>query len=124
MFGRNETNGLYGQQRIENQGGFKTVSGFGNSKMMVSGNLFAELPYIPLLGVFADYGVFDDGNKLITAADLGLGIRLGDGLFSIYAPILETDNIKNSLKGVDYIHKIRFSINIKAYNYRKILSLF
>jgi hypothetical protein len=124
MFGRNETNGLYGQQRIENQGGFKTVSGFGNSKMMVSGNLFAELPYIPLLGVFADYGVFDDGNKLITAADLGLGIRLGDGLFSIYAPILETDNIKNSLNGVDYIHKIRFSINIKAYNYRKILSLF
>ena len=124
MFGRNETNGMYGQQRIENQGGFKTVSGFGNSKVMVSGNLFAELPYIPLLGVFADYGVFDNGNKLITAADLGLGIRLGDGLFSIYAPILETDNIKNSLKGVDYIHKIRFSINIKAYNYRKILSLF
>jgi hypothetical protein len=124
MFGRNETNGLYGQQRIENQGGFKTVSGFGNSKMMVSGNLFAELPYIPLVGLFADYGVFDNGSKLITAADLGLGIRLGDGLFSIYAPILETDNIKNSLNGVDYIHKIRFSINIKAYNYRKILSLF
>lgn len=125
MFGRNEIQGLWGQQRAENHGGFKTVSDFGfSNQFMASVNLYAELPYIPLLGIFADYGVFDNGNKLITAADLGIGLRIGDGLLSIYAPILETDNIKNSLSGVDYIHKIRFSINIKAYNYRKIINMF
>ena len=94
MLGRNEVQGVWGQQRIENHGAFKTVSDFGlSSRFMASANVYAELPWGPI-GIFGDYGVFDNGTKLITAANAGLGIRLLDGNIAAYFPIVQTDNIK------------------------------
>lgn len=122
MFGRNELQGVFGQQRIENHGAFKTVSDFGfSNKFMASANLYAELPWGPI-GVFADYGVFDNGNKLITAADAGLGLRLLNGDLAVYFPLLQTDNLSNSLSGLDYLNTVRFTINLSNYSYRKLLN--
>ena len=124
MFGRNETQGLWAQQRVENHGGFKTVSDFGfSNRFMASANLYAELPWGPI-GIFADYGVFDNGRKLITAADAGLGIRLFDGNLAAYFPLIQTDNLSNSLSGKNYFHTIRLTINLSNYSYQKIIRSF
>ena len=121
MFGRNESNGLWAQQRIENQGGFKTVSDFGfSTNFMASANLYAELPWGPI-GVFGDYGVFDNGNKLITAANAGLGIRLLQGNLAAYVPLISTSNIQNSLTQKEFIQTIRITLNISALTYRNLL---
>ena len=121
MFGRNEVQGVWAQQRVENHGAFKTVSDFGFSQsFMASANLYAELPWGPI-GVFADYGVFDNGNKLITSADAGLGLRLLNGDLAIYFPLIQTDNLKNSLNGSSYFQQIRFTLNLSNYSYQKLL---
>ena len=124
MFGRNEAQGLWAQQRVENHGGFKTVSDFGfSNRFMASANLYAELPLGPI-GVFADYGVFDNGRKLITSANAGLGIRLLDGNLAAYFPLLQTDNLNSSLAGKKYIHTVRITLNLSNYSYQKILRSF
>jgi hypothetical protein len=78
------------------------------------------LPWGPI-GVFADYGVFDNGNKLITSADAGLGLRLLNGDLAIYFPLIQTDNLKNSLNGSSYFQQIRFTLNLSNYSYQKLL---
>ena len=121
MFGRNEVQGLWSQQRAENHGAFKTVSDFGlSSSFMASANVYAELPWGPI-GVFGDYGIFDNGSKLITAANAGLGIRLLNGNISAYFPLIQTDNIKKSLKDKNYIHTVRFTFKLSSLSYSKIM---
>ena len=130
MFGRNETRGLYAQQRIANHGNFKTVSNFGSSsKFMLTTNLYAEIPYIPLVGIFADFGLMDNSfslasGSLESVADLGLGIRLWEDNLSIYYPLWETDNLKNSLAGYNWYNKIRLNINLNVYSYKELMKLF
>jgi len=117
MMGRNEIDGLWSNQRIENQGGFKTVSGFGTTTtQLVAANLFFDLPYIPFVGLFADFGVFDNAGVMTTVYDFGVGIRVADKI-GIYFPIYESDNLKNSFAvDVKYYNKIRFTLNLNGLN--------
>lgn len=121
MMGRNEIQGLWAQQRVENHGAFKTVSDFGlSSSFMASANVYAELPWGPI-GIFGDYGVFHNGSKLITAANAGLGIRLLNGNVSAYFPLFQTNNIQESLNDKKYIHTVRFTFNLSNLSYQRIL---
>lgn len=122
MFGRNEQNGIWTNQRIDNQGGFKTTSSYGTSTNMIfAANLYSELPFIPLLGVFSDWGVFDQNGTLITVADFGVGIRFADR-FGIYFPLIESTNLKSAFGSTNYGEKIRFSLKLEGFNLREIFS--
>lgn len=123
MFGRNETSGLWANQRIENQGGFKTVSSFGTSTQMVFGsNIVIEIPYLPFAVAYADYGIFTDSfgdNQPVS--DAGLGLRISSA-FAVYFPLYESTNLKNSyLPGTNYGEKIRFTLNLKGLSLSKLL---
>lgn len=123
MFGRNETIGLWANQRIENQGGFKTLSWLGTTnKMMFTTNFYIDLPYIPFVGAFADYGVFEtNAGTMGSAYDAGLGIKIADK-FAVYFPLLESDDIRNSFApGTKYYQKIRFVLNLNGLNPAEII---
>jgi hypothetical protein len=112
MMGRNETSGIYGGQRIENQGGFKTVSGYGTSNDMIfATNFIVDIPYTPLV-IFADYGMFDNAGTMQSVYDMGIGFRFGD-TFGIYYPLLESVELKNAT-GLKDLQKIRFTINMNG----------
>lgn len=123
LFGRNETSGLWANQRIENQGGFKTLSGLGTTnQMLFTTNIFIDLPYVPLVGLFADYGMFENNaGNMDSAYDFGVGLRLADK-FAVYFPVYESDNIKNSFAtDVKYWNKIRFVLNMNGLNPAEII---
>lgn len=123
MFGRNETSGLWSNQRIENQGGFKTNSMIGTTnQMMFTANIFVDIPYLPMAGVFADYGMFEDNSGTMQSAyDMGIGLRIADK-FAIYFPIYESDLIRNSFAtDVKYWNKIRFVLNMNGINPAEII---
>jgi hypothetical protein len=113
LYGRNETSGLWSNQRIENQGGFKTTSSFGTTnESLLAANLYAELPYIPVVGVFADYGVFGNSGDWTSAYNAGLGVRFGSK-FGVYFPLIESENIQNAYPdGIGYLNKIRFTLDL------------
>jgi hypothetical protein len=118
MFGRNETSGLWSNQRIENQGGFKTLSWIGTTnQMMFTTNIFIDLPYIPLAGIFADYGMYEDNTGTMNSVyDFGVGLRVADKI-AVYFPIVESDLILNSFAtDVKYWNKIRFVLNMNGLN--------
>ncbi len=123
LFGRHETTGLWSNQRIENQGGFKTTSSFGTSTdQLFSGNIIVEVPYIPLLVAYADFGAFENAaGNLTSASDAGLGVRLND-IFAVYFPLYESANMKDFyLTEIDYAEKIRFTLNLKGFSLKKLI---
>lgn len=116
-FGRNDVNGIWSQQRQENMGGFKSTSYYGTtSDMLMSGNLYVQLPLKPgFFGLFADVGAFwnnvGSSVKINSAANLGAAIRLGD-YFAVYFPIWMSKELRDSFGNSNYGSKIRFSVKI------------
>ena len=116
-FGRSETVGLWGAQREDNMGAFKTGGNLFGKVWMSTANLYAQLPIKKLgfLGVFADLGAFGkDVPGVEFAANVGLGMRLGD-VFGIYFPLYSTDNIMQSMGG-NYAERIRFTLKMNLVN--------
>lgn len=125
MFGRNQTSGLWSNQRLENHGGFKTTSGFGVSNgSMFTTNIYTELPYIPLIGAYADFGMFDNAGTMVMVTNAGLGLRFSDRI-GIYFPLYESDNLKASfIDGTSYAEKIRFTLNLSGVSLSKLIPRF
>lgn len=122
LFGRNRTEGLWANQRIENQGGFKTTSLYGlTNGSLFATNFYVELPYIPFVGFYADYGLFDNAGTMEAVMDAGLGFKISDRL-GVYFPLYESSNLKNSyLPGTTYANKIRFTLNLQGLTLGKII---
>ncbi|UKN00419.1 M1 family metallopeptidase [Paracrocinitomix mangrovi] len=111
MMGRNESSGFYGNQRIENQGGFKTVSdSLTTTSMLFGTNLIFEIPYLPVV-LYADFGMLDRNGTMITAYDFGAGIRFSD-VFGVYFPIVESSNMYST--ATKYWNRIRLTINMNG----------
>ncbi len=118
MFGRNRLTRLWGNQRIENQGGFKTTSGQGLSNtMIIAGNINFQLPYIPAV-IYADYGMFDNNGTMEAMWDVGAGLRFGK-FFGIYFPFAESANMFPP--GTAYANKIRFTITLEGFAPAKLI---
>jgi len=114
MFNRNATSGIGAQRRQNNQGNFSTVSGLTTSQQLLSANLYCELPYIPLLGVFADIGVMPSGSITNQFAQAGIGIRLLDGDLGVFLPLIENQALKDSyIQSTNKIwSKVRITYNL------------
>jgi hypothetical protein len=124
MFGRNEFSGFFAQQRIANHGGFKTVSSFGTTNgWMFTTNTYVKIPRLNIIGVYGDYGMFTRSKNIVSAYDLGVGVRFFNDNFSVYFPVLESSNLKNASIGLKYHEKIRFNLNLNILAFPKILDI-
>ncbi|MBD3638124.1 MAG: M1 family metallopeptidase [Crocinitomicaceae bacterium] len=120
LMGRNEYNGLWDNQRIENQGGFKSVSDSLTSTDMIFGtNLIIQLPYLPLV-LYGDIGLLDQNGSIQTAYDAGIGIRFGE-IFGIYFPFVESSNMYDP--AMKYWNRIRFTLNLNGYRPSNIIRM-
>lgn len=116
LYGRNQTTGVYANQRIENQGGFKSVSDSLNSTGMIAAtNLIIDIPYVPLV-IYGDVGAFDNNESMDIAYDFGVGMRFGDA-FGIYFPLYESTNMYDASTSFwnQYWNKIRFTLSMNGF---------
>lgn len=96
MINRNATSGISAQRRQNNQGNFSTVSGLTTNNKVLTANLYLELPYIPLLGLFADVGMIPGMTGNNQFAQAGVGVRLLDGDLGVFLPLYENQALKDS----------------------------
>lgn len=110
-FGRNETQGIWSQQRDENMGGFKSTSWYGTtSYTMATANLYFQIPVKPnIFGVFADVGTFYNGVNYHSAINTGLALRLGN-VFGVYFPLWMSKQMDASYGSKNYAERIRFTL--------------
>ncbi|MGV6861938.1 MAG: M1 family aminopeptidase [Putridiphycobacter sp.] len=120
LMGRNELSGFFSQQRLNNQGGMNTTSTYGtNNNWLFTTNLYIELPYVPILGVYGDMGLAEIADQTEVFYDLGVGVRLFEGNFAAYFPIYESTNMK--VPGQKYDQRIKFVLNLNALNPTEII---
>lgn len=101
--------------RMNNMGGMKNVSSYGTTnEWMAASNLYIQLPFSGL-GIFADYGVFSRNNMLIPTYDAGVALRVGK-FAGIYVPLVFDENLKTALTGVNFVNRIRFTLQINLFD--------
>ncbi len=126
-FGRNETQGIWSQQRDENMGGFKSTSWYGTtSYTMATANLYFQFPIKPnIFGVFADFGTFYNGTSFNGAINTGLALRLGK-VFGVYFPLWMSKQMDAAYNSKNYAERIRFTLKMniqsKPLNFMKLLN--
>ena len=115
FMGRNETTGLWGSQRMENLGGFKSNSWYGTTNnWLTSGNVYLDLPIkIKGLGVFADAGAFNVNGVVYGVFNTGVGFRISK-VFGVYFPLYQSQNESTLFK--NYSSNIRFSLKLNIVN--------
>lgn len=125
MLGRNRSSGIWSNQRIENQGGFKTNAIQVANQSLFTANMIVDLPVLPFVVAYADYGMFPaESNNYESVYDAGLGLRLGE-VFSIYFPLYESQSLKDIFPaGVDYGDKIRFTLKLNQLSTDQLLGRF
>lgn len=114
MFNRNASSGIGAQRRQNNHGNFSTVSGITTNNQVLTANIYLELPYIPLLGVFADLGMMPHSGGTSQFSQAGIGLRILDGDLGIFLPLIENQTLKDSyLPASNKIwSKIRITYNL------------
>lgn len=126
-FGRNETQGIWSQQRDENMGGFKSTSWYGTTAYtMATANLYFQFPIKPnIFGVFADFGTFYNGTSFNGAINTGLALRLGK-VFGVYFPVWMSKQMDAAYNSKNYAERIRFTLKMniqsKPLNFMKLLN--
>lgn len=121
LFGRNRSYGVWSNQRIDNQGGFKTTSGITTNGTILTSNLLVEIPYIPFLVAYADYGLYESVGTMESIYDVGVGLKLAS-MFAVYFPLYESTNLKNSFgPQSEYGEKIRFTLDLTGLSLSKII---
>jgi len=124
FFDRSATSGLFENQRRENMGGFKTTSGFGTTEAwLLTANLYWEFPIkVKGLGAFVDLGGFQQNGVAYGVYNAGLGWRLGD-TFGVYFPLIQLENLVNAYTSLNYLERVRFTLNINIVNTGKLRDL-
>ncbi len=113
----------WSQQRGENQGGFRNLSGTGlNSKQVFTGNFFLPFPAGPsFLGIFGDVGYFTafiptagSGNIQLDKGQLawssGIGVKFGE-TFGLYLPLIQSQNLLDNSPS-QWNQRIRINANL------------
>jgi hypothetical protein len=139
-FGRNDNRGIWSQQVGTGQGGFKLPqTGYGDfgysTDMVATLNLKAALPFkfpVPIkpyfdAGYYAITAPSAQGGKDFAANQFvyqgGLMLDFGKGIFSIHAPLFQSENINSYLytNGESYLHRITFTLDLLRLNPRRLI---
>ncbi len=123
---RNERGGVGFSQFVEKDGALKVWTPLGQtSQWLVALNMKSPRLYKLPVRVFADV-VGCDGRALLNDKvlwDAGLNLTLVNEIIDIYVPLFYSQDIKNTLdlNGVDFLHSIRFTMNIHKLAPKKII---
>lgn len=102
-------------QRLANQGGFRTTSNFGSSQEWItSANFYMESP-LKFVGLYADLGGFSKNKIVYGVAAAGIGVRLGK-VIGVYFPVWMSKNLDAAYAGAKYAEKIRVSLKLNIVN--------
>ncbi|HEA31321.1 MAG TPA: metalloprotease [Leeuwenhoekiella sp.] len=118
-YGRSESSGLFSQQLIIAEGGFKSKldSPFANEWMATAN---ASTTLYRFLHVYGDVGMFKSrGNNARFAFDSGIRAVLVEDYFELYLPVLSSKGWE--IAQPDYDQKIRFIVTLSL---RTLLNLF
>ncbi len=115
-------------QRANNRGGFYSGSDFGVSdNWMQTNSVFIGVPTpraIPgQIGVFGNYGMFEQNGDMVSPYALGVGYELGE-FFGLYYAIAESENLANAYASNSFGQRIRLTLNIDLFNSRLIPKLY
>ncbi len=126
FFGRNETEGLWAQQIVTKDGGFKMRSQLLSGRIgvsdnwMVTANVKTDLPFKIPVRLFADFGTFADAQQLNSNGsrmlfDAGFEIYFWD-ILNIYFPVLYSPEFKDYAQSVygknKFWQSVSFSLNL------------
>lgn len=131
-FGRNERSGIWSQQISLSEGGMKALTGAGfaagrSNNFIVAMNLGADLPrqFLLPLKTYFDIGYFDNAmptgqNDRLAEQILwsgGLALELGDGIFGIYLPLINSKNLSARLaERGNWLQRIAFTFDLNRLN--------
>jgi len=120
-FGRTDDGGLWKQQFLVRDGGFKTPTVVGQSNKWIAAlNLDIELPVPIPISIFTSIGtyegisdIFSDLNNQVMYEG-GLAFKPFRDILEIYVPLFYSDDINQTLElnNVDFWEQIRFVFNI------------
>jgi hypothetical protein len=126
FFGRNETQGLWAQQVVMKDGGFKMRSQLLSGRIgvsddwMVTANIKTDLPFKIPVRIFADFGTFANAQQLNSNGsrmlfDAGLEIYFWD-VVNIYFPLLYSPEFKDYAESVygknKFWQSVSFTVNL------------
>ncbi len=105
LFGRSETDGLFSQQMIMTDGGFKSQTNTFATQWLTAFN--TNIPIWSIFGVFGDVGFADD----FQTTYWGYGVRIAPltDFFEVYFPIQNQDRVMWERA---YPREIRFILNL------------
>jgi hypothetical protein len=106
--------------RANNRGGFYSGSDFGVADTwMQTNSLFFGIPtpqiILGQIGVFGNYGFFENNGTQYTPYALGVGYEIGD-LFGLYYAIAQSDNLNSGYASSVFGQQIRITLNIDLFN--------
>ncbi len=120
-FGRSDDHGLWDNQFVVRDGGFKIPTFVGQSNQWIAAvNVSADLPIPIPVSVFFDIGTYEGINTVfedldnVVMYDAGICITPLKNVFEIYIPLFYSKDIDKNLETNDYkfIDKVRFVFNL------------
>jgi hypothetical protein len=93
-----------------------TANGQSNN-WLIATNLRAELP-IPVIKLFADFGIAQPGTDVTALYDAGVYLSLFRGFCDVYFPLVFSSKIKDEFtaNGYGFGDRIRFTLNLDLAN--------
>jgi len=131
-FGRTERSGIWSQQISLREGGMKALTGAGfatgrSNNFIVALNLAADLPrqYLLPLKPYFDIGYFDNAmptgqndrfaDQILWSG--GVALEIGDGIFGIYLPLINSKNLSARLaERGNFLQRIAFTFDLNRLN--------
>jgi hypothetical protein len=125
--GRQENSGLWSRQMTNSDGDFKVYSFRGQTtKYLATLNFKTSLPGKLPLKLYADFGTYENEEKAkdrdVLNYNAGLIVSFIPDNFEVYIPLMVSKQIQNTLdlNNVSFSERIRFVLNINAFNPAKI----
>jgi len=121
-FGRNDDRGLWPNQFLVKDGGFKIATAIGQTRdWLASVNLQADLPLPLPLKFYFDIGTFEgittiiEGESKVVMYNGGLAVSLIRNTIEVYVPLFYSSDIKRNLEvnNVSFAERIRFVLNLR-----------
>jgi hypothetical protein len=124
LMGRGASNGIFAQQILPREGGFKTLAGIGSTNdWLVAANLRCDIPGLLPIKLFADFGTYANAKSAFPGSqalvyNAGVILKVKENIFEVYFPVVASNDIKQywELNKVKYAQRITFLFNLNSLN--------
>ncbi|MDO4764159.1 MAG: aminopeptidase, partial [Flavobacteriaceae bacterium] len=113
LLGQSATSGLYSQEFILAEGGFKSYVGSSANQWILALN--TDVPIWKIFGIYMDLGMYKNkGNLARFVWDSGVRLSLVPNVLEVYFPVQSALGFEPALERYD--KRIRFSLNLEVDN--------